>query len=382
MKIVHIAPLAPYNEGWGYQENLLPKYQKKLGHDVTLVITNRENSSDGIKEIAPCDYVREDGVRVIRLKIKKYFSRFLTNFNSKLEVYELLKDLAPDFVFFHGLMSSSIYDVVKYKKLVNKNCVIVCDSHLDDNNYPYKSGYKRTILKILNRIRYKKVDKYVSKVYGVTPLRIDFVKEFFSVPKEKADLLIMGADDDRINFDSYETIRSKIREENGIFDEFLVVTGGKLDKAKNVLQLMKACIQIKGVKLLILGSVSEDIKDEFNTLISNNDNLIYVGWVQSDRVYDYYFAGDLIVFPGGHSVLWEQACASKTPCVFNAIKGVQHLNSGGNCAFVDGADVNALKGIIESLVFTENYFKMKGVAESSATDKYLYSNIAKKSLEI
>ena len=257
-------------------------------------------------------------------------------------------------------MSSSIYDVVKYKKLVNKNCIIVCDSHLDDNNYPYKSGYKRTILKILNRIRYKKVDKYVSKVYGVTPLRVDFVKEFFSVPKEKADLLIMGADDDRINFDSYETIRSKIREENGVFDEFLVVTGGKLDKAKNVLQLMKACIQIKGVKLLIMGSVSEDIKDEFNTLISNNDNLIYVGWVQSDRVYDYYFAGDLIVFPGGHSVLWEQACASKTPCVFNAIKGVQHLNNGGNCAFVDGADVNALKGIIESLVFTENYFKMKG----------------------
>ena len=382
MKIVHIAPLAPYNEGWGYQENLLPKYQKKLGHDVTLVITNRENSSDGIKEIAPCDYVREDGVRVIRLKIKKYFSRILTNFNSKLEVYELLKDLAPDFVFFHGLMSSSIYDVVKYKKLVNKNCIIVCDSHLDDNNFPYKSGYKRTILKILNRIRYKKVDKYVSKVYGVTPLRVDFIKEFFLVPKEKADLLIMGADDDKINFDAYVSIRSKIREENGVFDEFLVVTGGKLDKAKNVLQLMKACIQIKGVKLLILGSVSEDIKDEFNTLISNNDNLISVGWVQSDRVYDYYFAGDLIVFPGGHSVLWEQACASKTPCVFNAIKGVQHLNSGGNCAFVDGADVNALKGIIESLVFTENYFKMKGVAESSATDKYLYSNIAKKSLEI
>ena len=36
MKIVHIAPNAPYNDYWGYQDNLLPKYHKKLGHDVTV----------------------------------------------------------------------------------------------------------------------------------------------------------------------------------------------------------------------------------------------------------------------------------------------------------------------------------------------------------
>ena len=45
MKIVHIAPNATYNEGWGYQENLLPKYHAKLGHEVTLIITNIEHSN-------------------------------------------------------------------------------------------------------------------------------------------------------------------------------------------------------------------------------------------------------------------------------------------------------------------------------------------------
>ena len=40
MKIVHIAPKAPYNNYWGYQDNLLPKYQRKLGHDVTMIVTN------------------------------------------------------------------------------------------------------------------------------------------------------------------------------------------------------------------------------------------------------------------------------------------------------------------------------------------------------
>jgi hypothetical protein len=32
MKIVHIQQF--YNEGFGYQENVFPGYQKRLGHDV------------------------------------------------------------------------------------------------------------------------------------------------------------------------------------------------------------------------------------------------------------------------------------------------------------------------------------------------------------
>lgn len=43
LKIMHIAPNAPYNAGWSYQENLLPKYQAALGHDVMLVVTNLEH---------------------------------------------------------------------------------------------------------------------------------------------------------------------------------------------------------------------------------------------------------------------------------------------------------------------------------------------------
>ena len=36
---------------------------------------------------------------------------------------------------------------------------------------------------------------------------------------------------------------------------------------------------------------------------------------------------------------------------------------------------------IEQLVFTDKYYDMKKIAESEKTDIYLYSNIAKKSLE-
>jgi hypothetical protein len=39
MKIVHICLACFYVEGMGYQENLLPKYHVKQGHQVT-VLTN------------------------------------------------------------------------------------------------------------------------------------------------------------------------------------------------------------------------------------------------------------------------------------------------------------------------------------------------------
>ena len=72
MKIVHIAANAPYNDYWGYQDNLLPKYHKKLGHDVTLIVTNTIHKGGKIVETDCSDYVLNDGVRVIRLRKKKY----------------------------------------------------------------------------------------------------------------------------------------------------------------------------------------------------------------------------------------------------------------------------------------------------------------------
>ena len=38
--ILNIALSAPYNDYWGYQDNLLPKYQRKLGHQVIIITTN------------------------------------------------------------------------------------------------------------------------------------------------------------------------------------------------------------------------------------------------------------------------------------------------------------------------------------------------------
>ncbi|MBQ3133433.1 MAG: glycosyltransferase family 4 protein [Clostridia bacterium] len=382
MKIVHIAPSAPYNDYWGYQENLLPKYQKKAGHDVTVITTNTMHRDGKITEIDPDDYVLNDGVRVIRLKRERYAFPILTSMCAKLKTFPYLKELKPDFIFFHGLVSTTIFDAVKYKKRINPKCVIVQDNHTDDNNTHTDRFLKDLLVRLFYRTIHRFTNRYVSRVYGVTPWRKRYAEDYFKVDPSKTDILIMGADDEKIDFTNRERIRSGIRRQHQITDDdFLVVTGGKIDKNKHIDLLMEACGDLSGVKLMVFGQVLEDVKARFEQLLRENENIVYVGWIPADTVYNYFFAADLVVFPGGHSVLWEQACASKTPCLFEKWDGMQHVDNGGNSRFIDAVSVENIRKDIQLLLLTEDYKAMKAAAESEKTDIYLYSRIAKKSIE-
>jgi glycosyltransferase involved in cell wall biosynthesis len=133
----------------------------------------------------------------------------------------------------------------------------------------------------------------------------------------------MGADDEKIDFENKDTIRDRIRNEYDIADtDFLIVTGGKIDKNKKIDILMDAVTGMPNVKLLVFGRVSADVKQMVDKLIFENCNIRYIGWIDADKVYDYFFAADLVFFPGQHSVLWEQACAAKVPCVFEKWEGI------------------------------------------------------------
>lgn len=382
MKIVHIVPNASYTDYWGYQDNLLPKYQRKLGHDVTVIATTRLHKNGRIVVCEPTSYVLDDGLKIIRLPYKKYKFRTVTGVFSKFDVLEILKDIKPDFVFYHGLLSATIFDVIKYKKRYNQNCVIVEDNHLDYNIGMARKTLKQKMICQWFRMLNRTSVKYVDKVYGVTPWRKTYAEDYFKIPSDKTDVLIMGADDEKIDFNNRDAVRTEIRRKYNISDsDFLIATGGKIDSKKNIHILMRACSEMPNVKLLVFGQVLGDVRDEFNSLLDNNENIIYIGWIASDKVYDYFFAADLVFFPGQHSVLWEQACASKVPCVFEKWDGMEHVNNGGNSDFIFPVTKDTVKNKISELCFTPKYYEMKKIAESDATDIYLYSKIAEKSLE-
>lgn len=380
MKIVHIAPNSPYNDYWGYQDNLLPKYQRKLGHDVTVIITNKMHKDGKIVEIPPVVYELDDGVKIIRLKYKQYIHPVVTGVFSDLDVYDLLNDIQPDFIFYHGLVSYTIIGVIKYIKK-NPKCKIVEDNHMDYNIGNKTNTLKEKIIRSWLRFLNRKSIKYVSKVYGVTPWRKQYAEDYFKIPANKTDVLIMGADDEKMHIEKRRDLRKEVRDEYRIKpDDFLIVTGGKIDKNKKIDVLMQACKELGNVKLLIFGNVENDIHKKFEEL-KKSKNIIYIGWIKSDEVYKYFYAADLVFFPGQHSVLWEQACASKVPCVFEKWDGMEHVNNGGNSDFVYPVNADNVKEKIKELRYTDKYYRMKQIAMTEKTDIYLYSRIAEKSLE-
>ena len=159
----------------------------------------------------------------------------------------------------------------------------------------------------------------------------------------------------------------------------MIVTGGRIDERKKIHLLMNAVNQLENVKLIVFGNVLDDICSQFEEELS--DKVIWIGFIQADLSYQYFLAADMVFFPGQHSVLWEQACACKIPCIFGRWQGMEHVNNGGNADFIDDVTVAGIKKTIEDMRFTEKFNTMKKIAESSNTDVYLYSNIAKKSLE-
>lgn len=385
MTIVHISPCAPFNDGWGFQENLLPKQHLKMGNKVTLITTTKIHKDGGVAQVKPEVFRSKDGFDVIRLPYVHYPGKHITNVFMRLKVYDHLVRLKPDFIFYHGLISQTIFEVIRYKKAAENrggSCVIVQDNHLDYNIGCDPKTFKQKLLRSYYRIMNSRSQKYVEKVYGVTPWRKRYAEEYFHISPDKTDVLIMGADDEKIDFTNRAVIRAQIRGKYQINpDDFLVVTGGKIDHKKKIHTLMEACGNLKGVKLLIFGSVSEQIQDEYQKLLHKYSNIIFVGWIDSDKVYNCFFAADLAFFPGQHSVLWEQACAAKVPCVFARWPGMDHVDNGGNAIFMEEIQPEAIRTLLMQLRFTPMYTRMKSAAESELTDIYLYSNIAEKSLQ-
>ena len=182
------------------------------------------------------------------------------------DIFDLLCEIKPDFIMVHGLGSLSALQVKKYVRVVNKDCVVTADNHLDINNCDILKSrrFKHMVLRFLWKVFTFPMCKVYAKVYGVTPDRAFVASKYFGIPPEKLDVLPAGADDEEINFSNSDAVRCRIRSMHSIdTDDFLIVTGGKIDIKKNVHLVMEAIknIDVANIKLLVFGECSDDIKE-------------------------------------------------------------------------------------------------------------------------
>ena len=383
-RILHIALSCFYVEGLSYQENLLPKYHSLLGYDTWVLTSVFPNSNLGDPAFLNVDnYINQDKVHVVKLKRKKtmMFGKDLS-FNSYYRVYERLCEISPDIIFIHGLTSTANLDIAKYLKR-NPNVLAFADQHGDYYNAPYKTLKQKMLIKFIWLPKIKKIKKYIVTFFGTTPWRCEYLEKVYKIPRNKIRLLIMGVDS--LAFDKLlsGTSKQQLRSQIGIDDaDFVFCTGGKLNRQKNILNLIEAFkkIEFKNCKLLIFGNLSDDIKQEFLTSISSDERIIYKGWASQNDILSFFAASDYAIFPGTHSVLWEQACGCSLPCSFHNWKGMRHVDCGGNCLFIDGDSIDSIEENLLSVVSDKNLYKKMLAKAKECAYLFSYMSISKKAI--
>ena len=162
----------------------------------------------------------------------------------------------------------------------------------------------------------------------------------------------------------------------------MIITGGKIDETKNIHLLIRAIKEIdsKNISLIVFGQPSVEFEKTFFDEIDKSKLIHYIGWVSADEVYDYFLTSDLCVFPGTHSVLWEQACSCGLPGIYKSWEGMYHVNIDGSAMFLYENTTEEIKQkLIEIIKDRNKYEKMKYAAEMNK-DVFSYRKIAKRAI--
>lgn len=387
-KVAHLVLSAYYKEGMGYQENILPKKHKQLGYDVEIV-TYRRNWDENRE--APRTYTNVYGIPVHILLDRKrtiwdklYGIRpfYIQLHDESIGLYQKLQEINPDIIFLHGILCHDNYQVLRYVK-EHPQIRFYVDNHCDYYNAPINTWRTRLISRVYGGKMGKALNPYAKKFWGVTPWRIQYMQDIYKVRPEKSGLLVMGGDDDYININNRANIRKTIREKYNIPEDcFLIISGGKMNAAKNSHLLAQAVSKVahnKNVKLLLFGKFERDM---IGNPAFDSPDVINLGWIKSTDCYDLFLASDLAMFPGTHSVLWEQSCACGLPGVYKDWdSGFRHIDLGGNAILLKEISVDSIADTIEELYFTAKFYEMQKVALVKGPKTFMYMEIAKRAIE-
>ena len=382
MKILHLCLGNFFIDNYSYQENLLTKYHVIMGYDVTVIASLYSFGKEGeeIMLSGPSEYVNNHNVHVIRLAYKRpmRINKFLRRF---IGLKEAIENEHPNIIFSHNVSYSDTTVVADYLKR-HPNVKLFADNHADYINSAKNWLSKHILHPIIWRHYANVLEPYLSRCYGVTPMRCHFLIEMYHIRPELVEFLPLGVDDDAIP-SNRDLVRADIRSELGIPPKDIVLfTGGKIDRLKNTHILIGAMEKMnnKHLHLIICGVLTPEMS-HLKHRVEDNPQIHHLGWCNAQRVMNCMVSSDLVCFPGTHSTLWEQSIGVGLPAIFKRWDGMEHVNVNGNCLFVKGEDEKELIDAITQIV-NEPFYSSIAKKAVLASKSFLYSQIAKKAIAL
>lgn len=372
MKIFHIADC--YIDGWGYQENLLPQYQKRAGHDVVIVADNDHlkylnNATLAQSILNRGKEYENDGIKVY--KIREYLTTSSTSLICR-GLYKLLEKENPDMIFHHNLNTSTLPVAARYIRS-HPRVKLYVDNHADWINESKNKLWHKVFYETLIPWTVRRLSDSVNYYVGVSPLRCQYLNKVFHVPENKVKFLPIGCD--TVGAEQVTESREELRKQYQIKnDAFVVVSGGKLDRNKGTLALIEACENLKAkmdnLHLALFGKIDEEIQ----RAAKDKEWITTEGWCDRKKTLSLLKMSDVACWPWLHTTLIEDSVASCVPLVVKMSDNVSHFAKERAGVFLERGGLDELIEALIEVKTNEDQYRQNVV---KAREKYCYSTLVK-----
>lgn len=380
MKIVHLIDY--FSPKLGYQETYLAKEQMRLGHDVTVVTSERYFPFPDYKEtvgpilgqrLVKTGVRREEGVTVHRLPV--LFEVFTRCFLLGLED-ELIKT-DPDVIHIHSVCSLSAVQVALFRKKLPR-ARILCDDHSHYsvilNNWSKKIFYGIFTF-LFSRMLSKRIDAFVA----ITEETRDIMKNIMKISK-KISVIELGADTNMFCFDKIK--RGSIRKKLGLQDkDFVIMYAGKIIPQKGVHILIDAFhrLHIDDGRLIIVGNGdSQYIKS-----LNQAKDIIWIPMVLPNELPAYYSAADVGVWPKQESISMIEASACGLPIIIKESASMRKRVKYGNGLLYKEDNVSDLAKKLHMLYANRKRARQMGInGRKLVEEEYSWRAITRRFLRL
>ncbi|MCK5773421.1 MAG: glycosyltransferase family 4 protein [Thermoplasmata archaeon] len=319
MKIAHV--VSYFQPEFGYEEFYSAREQAALGHEVHVITSDRifpfNNVEKMLSDIGSEHSGRSrgvgvsevEGVVVHRLKTRYEILYDLIRYD---DIVSELASISPDVVHAHIPWAYGSRESARAKARLGYSLII--DEHGYSTTYDQKRTFRNWLLdKEYRFLRAPRARYALGKADGVVAVSEEteaFLREFYG--QKKIDMIPLGVDHKRFRPDP--EARERVRSELGIGDGLLLITAGRLDRAKRIGSLIKAVGKMGStdVKMLVVGRGDDQYLDELKAMAG--DNVIFQGFKTPEELSGLYNAADIGLW-GKASITIREAMGCGLPIV-------------------------------------------------------------------